>query len=145
MDVKDIAARTGKRAGYLLDMANPDRHDAAVQVDAMVAVMLVTRNFAPLRFLATECSHAAIQLPELDHVDDFDVYRLFTKTVTELGETSALLQESFADRVLTEAEGRKLADEADQLINQALEYKAAVLKRAGIVETGTVATMRFRA
>ncbi len=145
LDLETIAARMGCRPGYLRDASNPDREDTQFQSRHLIALMTLTKNFAPLRFLATECGHTAIQLPELQQAKDADVDREFRAAVIELGESSKLLQTAYEDHVLTEDEGRLLADEADQLIAVVLRYKAAVLLRVGITGKDVAASQLRRA
>ncbi len=86
LGLETIATRLGLRANYLRDACNPDNTATAFQSRHLIPLMVVTQNFSPLRFLATECGHTAIKLPDLQQLKDADVDREFRSAVIELGE-----------------------------------------------------------
>ena len=130
LEPAEIAARIGKRVGYLLDAANPDREETKFQADLLTAVMHVTGNLAPLRYLCGEFGGVFVALATGPASEDA-VLCAFTQAVTEMGQSGAALTRSFADAVLTREESAWASRELDETVAACLHVKALVQSRVG--------------
>lgn len=114
-----VAEAIGKRRGYLLDAANPDRDEVQFQARLLIPLMLATGNLAPLRFLARELGCALVELPTAIPAPG-DVRQKFTVAVKEIGEDAAELERALADNRVSADDAlrmkRELRDTIEALI-----------------------------
>lgn len=131
LEPAEIAARIGKRVGYLLDASNPDREDTKFQAELLTAVMHVTHNLAPLHYLCAEFGGVFLPLPAAAASDD-EVLAAFARAVAEVGESGSAITQGLEDRTLTPEEAQRACREIDETIAAFVQVKALVRSRAGV-------------
>jgi len=131
LEPTEIAARVGKRVGYLLDASNPDREDTKFQAELLIAVMHVTGNLAPLEYLCRAFGGVFVPVPA-GPASDEALLCAFAKVVAEVGEDGAALTAKLADGCVL-ADGRaKLMKEINETVAELVRFRALVESRGGL-------------
>jgi hypothetical protein len=125
-----IAARIGKRVGYLLDASNPDREETKFQAELLTAVMHATGNLAPLDYLCREFGGVFVPIPD-GPASEEELLSAFAKVVVEIGEDGAALTESFKQGRVDQAQVAKVLGEVDESIAALVRLRFLVESRGG--------------
>ncbi len=130
IEPEQLAARLGKRVGYILDASNPDRDETKFQAELIVPAMLATNNLAPLHFLCSAFNGVFQPLPPTDCTQD-QILTAFARAVSEVGQTGDAILRGFDDARFTPDDARKAVKELDESMQAFANVRALLVSRYG--------------
>lgn len=138
IDPAEIARALGKRLGYILQAANPDCDDVALQASVLIPATRFTGNTIAIRFIASETGGVYFQLPEVmpGHEDLFD--RL-TLAMEEVGKDAGAIREALRN------DGRIDASEAPAIVEEIDNSIAALAQLRDLVKRKATPSARLSA
>jgi hypothetical protein len=124
-----IADRLGCKPSYLAQAANPDDSSVQFQARIIAPITELTKNTAIVRYLASLCGGAFVELPQVETNGD-SVLAQFARVIEEIGQDSALIQRILRDGHVTADEAAAAVREIDETVDVVLGVKAAIVAMA---------------
>lgn len=119
-----LAELAGMNAGTLANKVNPAMATHKLAVAEAITLQAITKDYRILYAEASALHHVCTLLGDFAGVSDVELLTLCSKVHAEVGDLSREMSRAFADRKLSQAEFRKIADQMDQVVRAMFELRA---------------------